>query len=87
MNNHITTLKVRNKSFEIVQDERGFWAIEDKYITDGKLNKQINGISGHLKNTLEECIESAKFSAEVEYVMTTEKCDVMTAFNKILKLA
>ena len=68
---HITTLKARNKTFEIVHDEKGFWAIENKYITDGKLNQQINGITGHLRDNIEACIESAKISAEVDYLINT----------------
>lgn len=79
---HITTLKVRNKSFEIVKDEKGFWAIEDKYITDGKLNKQINGITGHLRETLEQCIESARMSAEVDYLVS-EGWDATEAVMKV----
>lgn len=67
---HITTLKVRNKSFEIVKDDRGYWAIEDKHFTNGKLNKQINGFTGHLSETLDQCIERAKLSAEVDYLIS-----------------
>lgn len=68
---HITTLKARNLTFEIVRDERGFWAIEDKYITDGKLNQQINGLTGNLRDNLEDCIASAKIHAEVDYLIST----------------
>lgn len=79
---HITTLKARNMRFEVVQDERGFWAIEDKYITDGKLNKQINGITGNLRDTLEACIESARIHAEVDYLINVEGYDRMEAVEK-----
>lgn len=67
---HITTFMARNKKFEVVQDEKGFWAIEDKYITNGKLNRQINGIQGHLRETLEDCLETARISAEVDYLIS-----------------
>lgn len=79
---HITTLKVRNKTFEIVHDEKGFWAIEDKYFTNGKLNKQINGFTGHLSETLDQCIERAKLSAEVDYLINVKGYDKMEAIEK-----
>ena len=86
---HITTLLVRNMKFEIVHDEKGFWAIEHKYIkelADGKLvlKKQINGLQGNLRETLEDCLETARFEAEVAYIMETKKCDIDTAFEIFL---
>ena len=80
---HITTLKVRSRSFEIVKDEKGFWAIEDKYITDGKLNCQINGITGNLRDTLEACIESARNHAEIEYLIS-EGWDRLEAIQHVI---
>lgn len=76
---HITTLIARGMKFEIVKDERGYWAIEDKYITDGKLNTQINGITGCLKDNLNDCIEQAKIRAEVHYLIEVEGVDRMDA--------
>lgn len=81
---HITTLKARSKTFEIVKDERGFWAIEDKYITDGKLNQQINGITGNLRDTLEACIESARTHAEVDYLVNVEGWKLEDAVVKVV---
>ena len=79
---HITTLKARNLTFEIVKDEKGFWAIESKYITDGKLNQQINGISGNLRDNLADCIESARTHAEVDYLVNVEGWELDKAVVK-----
>lgn len=79
---YIKTLTVKNKTFEIVKDDRGYWAIEDKYFTDSKLNKEVNGITGHLSETLDQCIERAKLSAEVDYLINVEGYEKMEAIEK-----
>jgi hypothetical protein len=54
---HVTTYMELGRTFEIAKNEHGYWGFEDKYIdANGKLNKQFNGITGHLGKTLEETI-------------------------------
>lgn len=81
---YIKTLTVKNKTFEIVKDDRGYWAIEDKYFTNGKLNKEVNGITGHLRDTLKGCIETATISAEIDYLINVENWDPTDAIEEVI---
>ena len=65
----IKDFSIRGKHFVIVKHQDMYCAIEDKYITDGKINKQLNGIEMHAGNTLEDCIHFATDYAEVEYLI------------------
>lgn len=66
----IRTLSARNRHFTIVQDEQGFYcAIEDKYITDGKLNTTLNGFQMHASKDLDACVKGTIECVEIEYLM------------------
>ena len=53
---HVKTYRENGRTFWILQDEHGYWGIEDKYIENGKLTREFNGISGCLCDTAEETI-------------------------------
>ena len=54
---HITDYFENGRTFVICKNDRGFWAFEDKFIENGKLIKEFNGISGKLSKTLEEVVK------------------------------
>ena len=53
---HVKTYRENGRTFWILQDEHGYWGIEDKYIENGKLTREFNGISRCLCHTAEETI-------------------------------
>lgn len=60
---------VRDRHFVIVQNEQGFYlAIEDKYITDGKLNKTLNGFQMYANKDLNWCLNTCKNQVEIDYL-------------------
>lgn len=68
-NTIIRNFAVRNRHFAIVQNEDGFYlAIEDKYITDGKLNKALNGFQMYASKELDTCLNTCKNQVEIEYL-------------------
>jgi len=66
----IRNFVVRNRNFTIVQNEQGFYlAIEDKYITDGKLNRTLNGFQMYANKELNGCLNTCKNQVEIEYLV------------------
>lgn len=65
----VKDFSIRGKHFVIVKHQDLYCAIEDKYITDGKVNKRLNGGEMHAGQTLEDCIHFATDYAEVEYLV------------------
>lgn len=60
---------VRDRHFVIVQNEECFYlAIEDKYITDGKLNQALNGFQMYASKELDTCLNTCKNQVEIEYL-------------------
>lgn len=63
----ITTVISGTGKYEICQDGNGYWVIEHKYIgSDGRLSKQINGLQGLLRETLDDAINAAIFDGKVK---------------------
>lgn len=68
-NTIIKNFVARGRHFVIVQNEEGFYlAIEDKYITDGKLNKALNGFQMYASKELDTCLNTCKNQVEIEYL-------------------
>lgn len=65
----VQDFSIRGKHFVLVKHQNVYCAIEDKYITDGKINKRLNGLEMHVGKTLEECINYTTDYAEVEYLV------------------
>jgi hypothetical protein len=65
----VKTLVTRNRHFTIIRHESGMYcAIEDKYITDGKLNTKLNGLQMHANFELDGCINDTINDVELEYL-------------------
>lgn len=75
---------VRGRHFVItrgissVDGRQLYFAIEDKYITDGKLNTRLNGFQTHCHVELNECLNLTRIAVEVGYMKehgaTDEEC-------------
>lgn len=69
-NTIIKNLVVRGRRFTIVQNEDGFYlAIEDKYITNGKLNTPLNGFQMYASKDLNGCLNTCKTQVEIAYLV------------------
>ena len=67
----IKNFVVRDRHFVIVKDEQDFYlAIEDKYITNGKLNKTLNGFQMYANKDLNDCLNTCKHQVEIEYLVS-----------------
>lgn len=74
MTNVIRNLEVRGRHFTIAKNDEGFYmAIEDKYITDGKMNTTLNGLQMHASKDLNDCLKGVNDEVEVEYLISTGK--------------
>ena len=55
---HITDYTENGRTFIICKDKNErFWAFEDKYVKNGRLTKQFNGITGKASNSLENTLQ------------------------------
>lgn len=87
----ITTLHYRGRHFYIVEAEpmkivdtyKKYWGIETKYFDEeGKLTQEINGMSGHLSETIPECIDSIKTTIDIQAIVEETGCTIMEAIEK-----
>ena len=61
---------VRGRHFTIVKNAEGFYlAIEDKYITDGKINTTLNGVQMNASKDLNQCLDLVKSEVEIDYLV------------------
>lgn len=96
----ITTFIIRNHEWAIIHasetfegdtQDRHYMGVRREWITDGKLNRELNGITSHLNKTVAEVIDSIKDLEEVDYLeettgMTREEA-CMAYFKKKFNLA
>ena len=69
--NKIDKITYMGREFQILKDERGFWAIESKYIKNGKLTKEFNGISGLLSKTAEDAKSKVRQRVEIDALVAS----------------
>ena len=62
----ISELVTHGKSFIICKDDSGFWGIDSALVVDGKLTRRVNGIEGHLSETLQDCLNACHIEAHIE---------------------
>lgn len=68
----VTTFVSENRTFHIVKDDRGYWGIEDKHLDqNGCLSVKLNGMSGHLHDTLEATLESIRFQTKLDKLIAS----------------
>lgn len=67
----IKVFAVRGRHFNIVKNEEGFYlAIEDKYITNGKINTTLNGFEMNADKNLDSCLKGCKNKVDLEYYIS-----------------
>lgn len=81
---------VRGRHFTIVKETEGhfagfYHAIEDKYITDGRLNKTLNGAQLHASKELNTCLNNTRNSVEIDYLIE-QGYSKAEAFAKVFDL-
>lgn len=81
---------VRGRNFVIVRNCDGFYcAIEDKYITDGKINTSLSGQQLHASRSVAECLEDTRHAVEMDYYMehgltkAEAFCKIFDCFDKL----
>lgn len=67
LNTIINDFSCRGRHFTIVHDGIYYLAIENKYITNGRLNKKLNGLEMSASDTLEQCVEQTKNKCDMKY--------------------
>lgn len=83
---HITTYHSRGRHFEIVLNDEGYYlAIEDKYITDGRMNTTLNGLQMNANKDLELCLEHTRRDVEIAYLMSEGKT-LAEAYSIVFRL-
>lgn len=87
-NKMVTTFHTEGRTFHIVFNEESamYLAIEDKYVTDGKLNCKLNGLQMKANKTLEGCLDQVEFECKVEKLVASGM-DIMEAFKRLVVVA
>lgn len=62
----VTTLNYKGNEYFICHDGEFYWAMRTEWFTNGKLNREVNGIMGHIKTDLNDCIESVKMTIDFQ---------------------
>lgn len=99
----ITRFITNNRKFSIIKSDGVYLAIEDKYITDGRINTQLNGAQMNVSKTLDGCIENTErackrdeyieqgysklVAVELAYGYTLEEALKIEAISKEMGLA
>lgn len=66
----IKKLVVRGRHFTICRNQDGWYlAIEDKYITNGRINQTLNGFQMHAHEELARCIKTTQDAVETDYLV------------------
>ena len=64
--NKISTMTVDNQHYIICKaDDEAYWGIQSEWITDGQLNRDINGIEGNRRKTIPEVIQQIQMTHAV----------------------
>lgn len=84
----VTTLIVRGNEYYIVTKDHfngdihnkfKYAGIKKEYITDGKLNRELNGLQMYVSETLAEVVDRITDSEEISYLIDTEGLDATEA--------
>lgn len=63
----VTTFNYRGHKYTIAHDGKFYLAIEDKYITNGKMNTTLNGLQMNASDTLNQCLTGIKNRLDMEH--------------------
>lgn len=62
----VRNLVILNRRFTVVNNDCMYLSIEDKYITDGKLNTTLYGYQLHPSRDLDECIRNTENHVKID---------------------
>jgi hypothetical protein len=66
----ITTYIESGRTFHIFRDQHGYWGFDERdFDQHGMLTVKHNGISGHLKSSLKDCIESISIQIKLDELL------------------
>lgn len=85
----ISRLTVRDKVFHIIAFKHDgaklYAAIDNAYITDGKINRPLNGVQMHTSSDLNQCIEYARTTTEFDHYIA-QGLKKSQAFEKVFNV-
>jgi hypothetical protein len=64
---------------------KGYIGLNVEWVTDGKLNRELNGVQMHLNDTIEKVIDEIKMSDEIERLMRENNIEIMEAMKIYLE--
>ena len=80
----VTMVYSEGRRFYILKDEeKRFWAVEDKYIQKGKLTKELNGLSGMMSSDCDNTIQMVINLTKVEKFVS-QGMDLIEAMKKVM---
>ena len=84
----VRELVVRGRSFVICRSTKWnkYVSIEDKYITAGRLNRELNGVQMHVGDTVADCIDRTKNDVEVDPHRPGRKEGALKMGKKVLRI-
>lgn len=87
----ITHFYIRGKEYLIVTTDHfngdtknkfKYAGIKREYITDGRINRQLNGLQMYVSETVEEVIDRITDTEEIEYLTKSEGLDAGEAVRR-----
>lgn len=80
----VKTVKHRNREFYILQNEKGYWAIESKWFDEnGVLTKSFNGLTGMLSPDRGGAIRNCMERIDYEYYRNECGMEKLEALKKV----
>ena len=82
-----TFIGYKGKKYELVKfvdsisNKIVYGAVKDEYITDGKLNRQLNGLQMRMNDSLQDVVEALQFDTAIEEIRDKRGVDLNTAFE------
>lgn len=75
----------KGRKFTVLYDtkNKGYWAVEDKYIENGKVTRELNGLKDHFSTEYEKTVENAKAVIEAEYLRDVEGVSPLAALGMV----
>lgn len=61
--------------------DKGYIGLNVEWVTDGKLNRELNGVQMHLNDTIEKVIDEIKMSDEIKRLMRENNIEIMEAIK------
>ena len=67
--NRVKTISFKDRLFYIFLLEGKFWGVESHKIKNGHLSETLNGLQGHISDTVEECEAKIRTQIAVDFLV------------------